>query len=387
MRGPHQGLRVGVRQHHAHRRHQDEQGGRDRGQPDLPEHPGRHQQQGHRGGQDDREPDGQDLVQADPSHQQLAVDLADEDQADRVEPEQQGEGLGRGPVDLLHHEGRGGYVGEERGEGEAAGQGVAREDAVAEQPPHGPQGGADTAGVPPLGRQGLAEAAPDHQGEHRAHDGEDDEDPAPVGEAQHLAADERGDDRGGPGYEHQGGEEARHLVPVVQVAYDGPGDDDRGGAGQALEQPEGDQQLGGRGERADRRGQDVDDHADEQGPAAAPLVAHRADDELAQGHAGEAGREGELDGRGRAVQGVGDLRQGRQVHVHGQRGEGGEPAEYEGDQKARAACGRQGHCGGGGRGRCGRRVVRGGRRGASLRHAELQSSHLIYAPLTDPCSQ
>ena len=114
------------------------------------------------------EADAEHLVQADPADQQLAVDLADDDQPDGVEAEQQAEGLRGGAVDLLDDERRGRDVGEQRGEGEAAGEHVAGEDAVGEQVAHGAQGLADAAAVPLRGRQGLGQPRPDQSGEQRS---------------------------------------------------------------------------------------------------------------------------------------------------------------------------------------------------------------------------
>lgn len=179
------------------------------------------------------------------------------------------------------------------------------------------------------------EPALDDEGEQDPDDGEDGEDAAPVGDAEHLAADDGGDDRGDARDQHQGGEEAGHVQAVVEVADDGSGDDDARRPGQALEQPEADEQLGGGGEGADGGGQYVDHHAGEQRSAASPAVAQRPDDQLAEGHARQARGQGELDGGGGAVQGAGDGGQGREVHVHGERGQRGEPAQDKGDEEAR----------------------------------------------------
>ena len=191
---------------------------------------------------DHRQPHAEHLVHADAADQDAAVDLAHADEADRVEPEEQAEGLRRGAVDLLDDEGRTGDIGEEGGEGEAAREHVAGEDAVGEQPAHRTQRLAEPAVVAALRGQGLAQEAPDDEGEQRADHGQDDEDAAPVGEAQDLAADHgRGDGRD-TGDQHQGGEEAGHRDAVVQVADDGAGDHDPGRPGEPLEQPEADEQ-------------------------------------------------------------------------------------------------------------------------------------------------
>src|SRR5690606_14458700 len=117
--------------------------------------------------------------------------------------------------------------------------------------------------------------------------------------------------------------------------------DDAGGAGDALEQPEDHEQGDGGRERAGGAGQDVGGHADDEGPASSPAVAHRPDDQLAGGEAQQAGGEGELDGGGGAVQGGADLGEGRQVHVHGQRRQRGEAAQDEGEQQPGALGGAQ----------------------------------------------
>lgn len=376
MGGAQQREGVGARHDQAHRRHEDEEAGGHRDQAGTAEDAGGHHQQPGGGERDHGQSGAEHLVEADPADQDLAVELADTHQADRVEAEEQAEGLRGGAVDLLDDERRGGDIGEESGEGEGADEEVAGEGAVGEQIAHGAQGLAEAAGVTAGGRQGLVEPAPHQEGERHPDDGEDDEHTAPVGDPQDLAADERGDDRRRSGDQHQGGEEPGHRHAVVQIADHRPGDDDPGGTRQALQQAAADEEFGSGGERAQRGRQDVDHHAGQQRAAAAPLVAHRADDHLAQRHARQAGGQGELDGGGRAVQGRGDLRQGRQIHVHGERRDRREAAEDEGDEEAGAA-------GRGQRGRCARCCCRaplgyGGKvRGigrAGLRHLRLHGS-------------
>ena len=102
---------------------------------------------------------------------------------------------------------------------------------------------------------------------------------------------------------------------------------------------EADEEFGGGGEGADGGGEDIDDHAEQQRSAASPLVAHGPDHDLAERHARQAGGEGELDGGRGCVQRAGDLGQGREVHVHGERGQRGEPAEDQRDQQPGAARG------------------------------------------------
>lgn len=372
MRGAQQRLGVGARHHQAHRGHEDEEAGGHRDQADVAEYARGHREERGRGERDHGQSGAQHGVEADPADQELAVDLADRHQPDGVEAEEQAEGLRGGAVDLLDDERRGGDVGEEGGEGEGADQEVAGEDPVGEQIAHGPQGRAEAAGVPALRREGLLQPAPDEEGERHPDGGEDNEDAAPVGDPEDLAADEGRDDRCHAGDQHQGGEEAGHRDAVVQIADHGPRDDDARRAGQPLQQAEGDEDFGVGGHGAQGGRQDVDHHAGQQRAPAAPLVAHRADDHLAQSHARQTGGEGELDGGGRAVQGGGHLRQRRQIHVHGERRDRRESTEDEGDEETGAA-GRGGCCRRGPLGYCGH-ILGLGRIGAGLRHGSLHKS-------------
>ncbi|MGC0425824.1 hypothetical protein RKD32_002179 [Streptomyces sp. SAI-195] len=187
----------------------------------------------------------------------------------------------------------------------------------------------------------LRQLGPHDEAQHHPDHHEDDEHAPPVRHAQDLPADERRDDRRDAGDQHQGGEEAGHGHAVVQVAYDGPGDDYPGGARESLDQPEGDEDFHGRRDGAQRGGDDVDGETGQQRTPAPPLVAHRADHDLAEGHAGQAGGERQLDGRGRRAQGPGDLRERGEVHVHRQRRRGGQAAEDQGDEQTDAPGGGQ----------------------------------------------
>jgi len=76
-----------------------------------------------------------------------------------------------------------------------------------------------------------------------------------------------------------------------------------------------------RGEGAQHRCDDVHPGADQQRSLAAERVRQRADHELADGKAEQGAGEGELDAGFGGEQVSGDRRQGRQVHVDGQRAE------------------------------------------------------------------
>jgi hypothetical protein len=191
--------------------------------------------------------------------------------------------------------------------------------------------------VPVRGFEGLGQFRPDEGRQRDADGGEDHEHAPPVGEAQDLSADEGRDDRGDAGDQHEGGEEAGHRHAVVQVADDRAGDHYPGRAGEPLDEAEGHEEADAGREGAQDGGEDVDGEAGEQRAPAAPPVAHGSDDELPERHAREARGERELHGGGRGVQGAGDLRQRGEVHVHRERGCGGEPAEDEGDEESGAA--------------------------------------------------
>lgn len=78
----------------------------------------------------------------------------------------------------------------------------------------------------------------------------------------------------------------------VEVAAGGLGDHDAHGAGQALDEPGEDERLDGGAGRAQCRGEDVGDDADQEWAAAAEPVGQRSGDDLADGQAEQAGGDG-----------------------------------------------------------------------------------------------
>jgi hypothetical protein len=144
---------------------------------------------------------------------------------------------------------------------------------------------------------------------------------------QQLAADQRREDRREAADEHEHGEHARGLDPLVQVAHDRPSDDDPGGAGQALDEAEGEQQPDGGGDGAQQRSRRVGSHAGEQGAPAPEGVADRPRDELTAGEPQHRGGDRQLRCPCRRGQVAGHRREPGQVHVHRQRSEGGQRTE------------------------------------------------------------
>ena len=77
----------------------------------------------------------------------------------------------------------------------------------------------------------------------------------------------------------------------------------------------------------------------EQQPAATPGVGQRAEDELADDQPDDVGGQRELDGGLAGAELVGEQRERRQVEVHRQRAERGEPAEQQRSARRSAAAG------------------------------------------------
>ncbi|GHB91144.1 hypothetical protein GCM10010306_102860 [Streptomyces umbrinus] len=96
------------------------------------------------------------------------------------------------------------------------------------------------------------------------------------------------------GDEHQRGQQAGGAESVVQVTDDGPGDDDPGGARQALDQAHADEDRGIGGDGAQEARRDVHGQSGQEGAASAEGVAEGPDDQLAQGDPGHEGGQGEL---------------------------------------------------------------------------------------------
>ena len=169
----------------------------------------------------------------------------------------------------------------------------------------------------------------DDDEEHRARDGEGQEDAAPGGEAKDHRSDLRGDDRTETGDQHEGREESSRGRTFEQIAHDGPGDHHTGRTPDALEEPESVEHEHRRGHAAGQRGDDEEAQPDKEGPPPPLAVADGPDDQLAECDADKAPGHRELDRRRAGVKIRADPRQCRQIHVDAQGSENRQPADDE----------------------------------------------------------
>jgi hypothetical protein len=144
---------------------------------------------------------------------------------------------------------------------------------------------------------------------------------------QQLSAEDRGEDRCGAADDEQERIEAGQVIAVVPVADDRAGDDDARRAGEALSQPEREQDPDIRRGDAQRRRGRVDRHADQQWPPPAAGIAERPGQQLARRQPDQAGGQAQLRGRRGGMQVTGHDRQRGQVHVDGQGRERAQRAE------------------------------------------------------------
>ena len=156
-------------------------------------------------------------------------------------------------------------------------------------------------------------------GQDQPDNGNKEEDAFPRGKAQDLAADDGSQNRCNPIDQHEHGKEPRQGAALADVAGNGPGQDDTGTTGTALDEPEDEEDLNGRRPNTAHRRQGKDRHADHQGQAAPLIITDRADGDLPQRHAGHRGRQSQLDDRRRHAKGRHHRRQGWQIHIRRQR--------------------------------------------------------------------
>lgn len=152
-------------------------------------------------------------------------------------------------------------------------------------------------------------------GLHKADDDEQYEDAAPVGEEQHLSADDGREDRREAVDHHEDGEEARELDALGDVSRDGTCDDDAARTGKAHEEAQHKEGVDVGDGRAAERCQREDGHACEERPFSAVAVGDRAHDHLSRPHAEHRHRQRHLRDGGRDAEIGGKLRQGGEIHV------------------------------------------------------------------------
>jgi hypothetical protein len=176
-----------------------------------------------------------------------------------------------------------------------------------------------------------------HAGEHHL----EAEDPAPAAFRQHPAAEQGGEDRRHAHHQGQHGEDVQNLAEVEPVPHDGPGDHHAAAAGQGLGDAQHQQHRLGGGQGAADGGEDIAAKADQQRRAPPDPVRQGSVDKLADRHADKEHRHGLLHRRRGGVQAAADGGQRRQIHVDGQRSEGGQAAKQKHQPQRRLGGARQ----------------------------------------------
>jgi len=169
-----------------------------------------------------------------------------------------------------------------------------------------------------------------HQAEH-SHHGEHDKHFTPAPQRNHQAAGQRRKDRRDAHYQHQQGHQARGFVAGVQVAHDGARNHHPGARPERLHRAKANQYFNARGQRATDAAHGKDHQAGIDRQLAPEHIADRAVEQLAHADDDEEHRQAHLHRRRRRLQAGAEGRQGRQVDVDGERPDGGDQPEQEGE--------------------------------------------------------
>ncbi len=181
--------------------------------------------------------------------------------------------------------------------------------------------------------------------------GEQPEADAPAG----VLFEEAAEDGGDHGRHDEGhgdvGNHAGGFFAGEDIAHHGAGQHDAGGAADGLDEPCGDQGFDGGGDGGEHAGDEEEREAGEQHGTPAELVGRRAIDQLADGHADEIEREGELHGAVGHAEGFLQARHGgnEQVERQGPDGRNGHENGEGGPGGWRGGCGGHGRLIGAGR--------------------------------------
>ena len=228
-------------------------------------------------------------------------------------------------------EGRARQIDEEARNAEAGDRHQAEEIAVAHQQAVAGKCGAEGGTDALFRRPRLLERGREQDGGEGRRAGHRPEHGAPAEALDDLAAGQRRQDRRHRKHQHQQRHQLGGLSAGVQVAHDGARHRHAGAGAKALQEAEGDQPFDGR--RHCRT--DAADHEQRKAAIerqlAADHVGDRPDDDLAETHRQEEDQQAHLHGGGAGVQIRADRRQSGQIHVDGERADGGQQAEHDRD--------------------------------------------------------
>ena len=183
----------------------------------------------------------------------------------------------------------------------------------------------------PQGGQGLGHPQGDGDDEQPLERGDDGEDPAPAHRPDERTAEDGGDDRGDALDGHDQGQGPGGGDAAGAVGDDGAAQHHAGRPAQPLEEAGDEEKARPRSECGARSGDEGEDRAPQQKGTAPEAVGQDADAQLSQRHAHEEHGQGQLRRRSGDAEVRGHPAEGRQVGVHGQRGDGGERGQ--GDQE------------------------------------------------------
>jgi hypothetical protein len=176
---------------------------------------------------------------------------------------------------------------------------------------------------------GLLQPEEGGQPDGHAEQGEGPEDGPPAGQLKQHAPQQGRQDGRQAHDEGQEGQHPRRLRMVETVAHDGPGHHPARASAQGLDEPGGDEELGGRSQGAGAGGQDEQGDASQDRPLSTEAVRRRAIEELAEGHARQEGRDRDLGICRIHPQVRADGRKAGEVHVDGHGRKGCEGAQQD----------------------------------------------------------
>ena len=153
--------------------------------------------------------------------------------------------------------------------------------------------------------------------EEKPDDCEQYKDTAPARKAQHLSADDRGENRCETVDRHEDGKEFRQIGSIAEVAGNRARDDDAAGTGETLDEAHDEKEIDVLHEDAGEAGESKCRHAKEQRNSPAEAVAQGTDEELSERHAEHRRCQRHLDERCRRLKSRFELRKCGQIHIGG----------------------------------------------------------------------
>src|SRR5690606_38543140 len=173
----------------------------------------------------------------------------------------------------------------------------------------------------------------------QGHPGDDQEDLPPLADDEDEPAQQRGDDRGDAAHALHDVHDPEQLGAVGHVDEHGAAQHHAETAADPLQDTQCQQRLDVQRHRAADRGEQAQDDADEQRDAPAHPVGERSRDDLAARGAQEERGDRQLHPRGGGAELAGDVREGGDVHVGGERADRAERGEHEDHHRSDLAAG------------------------------------------------